>query len=354
MQMRKTLVTAFALAMLFAAPALFADDASDNYIEISGDAWFTDFNGLSDRLAGVAGYAIPVPVYNMYPAMPYYMGIGNADSPTFLGLDDEDDVAPVIQFNYIRKGKHGFGASYTQAKERDAVALVDFNDPLYPATLEPTFWTDFLLGFPLIATDVTADFGAELTEWSVHYIRVLNRDNDDSQWRALLGWSVIDYEQADIQRWGWVFDPVDYMYLATGESDIGANGPMIGLAGSQRLGTVEGLRFHGAASFAYLSGTAHAKRTEIYDPQGFFIGPMQIYSVSRDTDETVTKMNLSLGLSYTFNFGLEIRGGYRLSRWANLPNAPIVNAAANAEDRDRDVSLEGFYTGLGWRWGWGR
>ncbi|UCF80544.1 MAG: hypothetical protein JSV08_08550 [Acidobacteriota bacterium] len=346
--MRKTFVTTLALAMVLAAPALFADEAPENYFEVSGDAWFTDFNGLSDRLAGVAGYVYPAP-YNMYPYMPYYMGIGNSDSPLFLGLDDEDDVAPVIEFNYIRKGKHGFGVSYAGAKEEDEVARDDA--PLYPSTLEPTFWTDFLLGFPLVATDVRANFEAELTEWSVYYIRVLNRDNDDSQWRALLGWSVIDYDQTERQNWGWLFYPPDYMYTATGESDIGANGPMIGLTGSQRLGPVEGLRFHGSASFAYLSGSAEAKRTETHDPQGIFGSPMEIFTVSRETDETVTKMNLALGISYTFNFGLELRGGYRLSRWDNLPNSPIVNAAANAEDRDRDVSLEGFYLGLGWRWG---
>ena len=349
--MRKTLVTTIALAMMFAVPVLFAEEAPDNYIEVSGDAWFTDFNGLSDRLAGGVEYYYEAPL-NMYPYMPYYMGIGNSDSATFLGLDDEDDTVPAIQFNYIRKGKHGVGVNYAQAKERSEVSLED--DPLYPSTLEPTFWTSFLLGFPLVASDVSATFEAELTEWSVFYIRVLNRNSDDSQWRALLGWSVIDYEQRDRQDWGWVFDPEDYMYTATGESDISANGPMIGISGSQRIGTVEGLRFHGAASFAYLSGSAKAKRTETHDPQEFFGSSMEIFSVSRDTDETVTKMNLDLGVSYTFNFGLELRGGYRLSRWANLPNAPIVNAAANAEDRDRDVTLEGFYLGLGWRWGWSR
>jgi hypothetical protein len=145
------------------------------------------------------------------------------------------------------------------------------------------------------------------------------------------------------------------MYKATGDSDINAHGPMIGLAGSQRIGNVEGLRVHGAASFAYLTGTAEAHRTEVYDPLADDPDDI-IYAASRDTEETVTKMNLELGGSYTFDFGLELRLGYRLSRWTNLPDSPIATATTTGglEDRDRDVSLAGFYAGLGWRWGWSR
>jgi hypothetical protein len=302
-----------AVALLVAAPFLFAQEGLDQeyYWNVTGDAWFVNVGGDQSVYAR------------------------SSQSGQLLVADmDEVAISPVIDALYLRKGIHGAYAS---------ILLVDEDDGMSGSCdCIPTNVTFKMQGQG--ASYHQSLVNTELVSVDVQYARGLNWRNEESFMvlRAGVSYSDIDFETT------YGFDPaLDNSVFE--DLEFSGFGPSIGFDINQRIFGVERLRAFAGTTIAYLAGTSEAKRHE-------FSKGATVFMADREDDKSIIHFKGLVGVSYAFDIGLELRGGFRYARWNDLlaPAVPIGGQQGNEQsvftEDTRDLSADGFFLGLGWAW----
>ena len=71
-------------------------------------------------------------------------------------------------------------------------------------------------------------------------------------------------------------------------------------------------------------------------------------TLSGSEDRNAFIADATLGLNYGFDMGLNLRLGYRVSIWTNMPVVRLIEDEAGNFIDDTDSSLGGVFVGAGW------
>ena len=342
-------------AVLALVLAVLPASAADKTISITIDAWSADVSGLF--FLGAQDEECPGPV-----------NCGNFQQG-IMSLTDGGTI-PAVQFSWENGSGNGVTVSYYAVDEMGPFGSLLTDDyTIFARIHDDNFFSEH-------GDWWEGAVGLEMNNLSVDWTHTMNA-SDSGTWKISFGVNSVDYTQIDQQYMNNLHDygiqpnETAREYGVRITSEFKGWGPSVGLSGTQKIGG-GGLEFIGSAKFSVLIGDSDIRYASSFDPLGLsavahptsmvdgdldgdgsqdIFGPVNESDLgfTYNTDGTAFSFDSTLGLSYGFGSGLDLRLGYRAVIHMNMPTLDINDDLLIGEQYDtRDVTLSGFFFGAGW------